>query len=431
MSSMEYHEEESSGAERWIVSYADLVTLLFAFFTVMYSISVVSISKYKQVSESMSAAIGGKDRPKTYPILAAETIAPETPRLDFFNEAAFAVSPSFGSTDSKSILHGKVILLSQQQDSINLLIGPGGRLFKDIVASKSDAKPALDLVTKRLSYNQQSLSELAESLKVVFERDEAEKASLNQQVTDAALNINRLEAGVKEIDRKFSELAIENTKLINIVERSKQQAQELEVAKAVLLNGYQERSKILNELQKILALEGVAVEVDLKNGILRLPESLLFGSARVDFSKKGRKAIEVLAKNLLRVLPCYASPESASAIQDTCVVQATSHQLESVFIEGHTDILPISNEQYKDNWDLSFRRAKNTFLEIIKAQPKIEALNNANQQPLVSFSAYAGRRAIESNKTEAGRKKNRRIDLRLIMTPVNAQVIWPDLSAGM
>jgi len=35
-------EEEHDNAERWLVSYADFITLLFAFFVVMYSISSVN-----------------------------------------------------------------------------------------------------------------------------------------------------------------------------------------------------------------------------------------------------------------------------------------------------------------------------------------------------------------------------------------------------
>ena len=42
--------------ERWMVSYADFITLLFAFFVVMYSISSVSAGKYRVLSESIQDA---------------------------------------------------------------------------------------------------------------------------------------------------------------------------------------------------------------------------------------------------------------------------------------------------------------------------------------------------------------------------------------
>ncbi|MEQ8408518.1 MAG: flagellar motor protein MotD [Gammaproteobacteria bacterium] len=48
--------EEHENHERWLVSYADFITLLFAFFVVMYSMSSVNEGKYRVLSESMEAA---------------------------------------------------------------------------------------------------------------------------------------------------------------------------------------------------------------------------------------------------------------------------------------------------------------------------------------------------------------------------------------
>lgn len=49
-------EEEHENHERWLVSYADFITLLFAFFVVMYAISSVNEGKYKVLSNSLSNA---------------------------------------------------------------------------------------------------------------------------------------------------------------------------------------------------------------------------------------------------------------------------------------------------------------------------------------------------------------------------------------
>jgi len=48
------HEEEN--LDRWLVSYADFITLLFAFFVVMYSMSSVNEGKYRVLSDTMIAA---------------------------------------------------------------------------------------------------------------------------------------------------------------------------------------------------------------------------------------------------------------------------------------------------------------------------------------------------------------------------------------
>ena len=45
--------EEHDNHERWLVSYADFITLLFAFFVVMYAISSVNEGKYRVLSDSL------------------------------------------------------------------------------------------------------------------------------------------------------------------------------------------------------------------------------------------------------------------------------------------------------------------------------------------------------------------------------------------
>jgi chemotaxis protein MotB len=52
------HESQESH-ERWLISYADFITLLFAFFVVMYAISSVNETKYKNVSGALENAFSG------------------------------------------------------------------------------------------------------------------------------------------------------------------------------------------------------------------------------------------------------------------------------------------------------------------------------------------------------------------------------------
>jgi chemotaxis protein MotB len=51
------HHEEHENHERWLVSYADFITLLFAFFVVMYSISRVDNKRMAQVQQSIKFAL--------------------------------------------------------------------------------------------------------------------------------------------------------------------------------------------------------------------------------------------------------------------------------------------------------------------------------------------------------------------------------------
>ena len=54
------YQEDTENHERWLISYADFMTLLFAFFVVMYAISVVNVGKYKVLSDALGDAFGGR-----------------------------------------------------------------------------------------------------------------------------------------------------------------------------------------------------------------------------------------------------------------------------------------------------------------------------------------------------------------------------------
>ena len=55
------HAEPEENHERWVISYADFITLLFAFFVVMYSISSVNEGKYKVLSDSLVSVFNKKE----------------------------------------------------------------------------------------------------------------------------------------------------------------------------------------------------------------------------------------------------------------------------------------------------------------------------------------------------------------------------------
>ena len=54
--------EEHENHERWLVSYADFITLLFAFFVVMYSISSINEGKYKVLSQALVGVFNDQQR---------------------------------------------------------------------------------------------------------------------------------------------------------------------------------------------------------------------------------------------------------------------------------------------------------------------------------------------------------------------------------
>lgn len=88
------HQEEHENHERWLVSYADFITLLFAFFVVMYSISSINEGKYKVLSDSLTGVFNQPDRAiKPIPI-GEERPRTTTPEVSQVDESHPSEAPS-------------------------------------------------------------------------------------------------------------------------------------------------------------------------------------------------------------------------------------------------------------------------------------------------------------------------------------------------
>ncbi len=90
------HSEEHTNHERWLVSYADFITLLFAFFVVMYSISQVNESKYRVLSNTLENAFNQPDL-SIKPIQIGETAKSNPTSLIKLN--ADALKEKVGQSD--------------------------------------------------------------------------------------------------------------------------------------------------------------------------------------------------------------------------------------------------------------------------------------------------------------------------------------------
>ncbi|MCL1860991.1 MAG: flagellar motor protein MotD [Proteobacteria bacterium] len=74
------HGEEHENTERWLVSYADFITLLFAFFVVMYSLSSVNEGKYRILSNSLIQAFRSANiNAEGQTIVAPPVVVPSSP----------------------------------------------------------------------------------------------------------------------------------------------------------------------------------------------------------------------------------------------------------------------------------------------------------------------------------------------------------------
>ncbi len=75
------HVEEHENHERWLVSYADFITLLFAFFVVMYALSSINEGKYKVLSNSLTQAFRNVTVNASGEVIIPQVASPSTPTV--------------------------------------------------------------------------------------------------------------------------------------------------------------------------------------------------------------------------------------------------------------------------------------------------------------------------------------------------------------
>lgn len=170
----------------------------------------------------------------------------------------------------------------------------------------------------------------------------------------------------------------------------------------------QDRRQMLFDIRDQLVAEGISVQVDEANGVLRLTEDTVrFQPNRADLEGRNRDNVGRIARVLDRVLPRYVP---CRAGQEACGLDVKT-ALETMFVEGHTDITGRDDR----NWQLSTERAVNTYREMIAVAPNLRALLNRNRQEAVSVSGYSSTRPIDAQNIPEAYARNRRIDLRFVM----------------
>lgn len=117
--------------------------------------------------------------------------------------------------------------------------------------------------------------------------------------------------------------------------------------------------------------------------VVSIKDTLLFDSGSPEITVKAHGILEIISKVLLD-MPNY------------------------IKIEGHTDNVPISTQQFLSNWELSVLRATNV-LQIMTGEGHISPYR-------LSATGYGEYRPVAANTDETGRARNRRVDLVILKT---------------
>jgi len=268
--------------------------------------------------------------------------------------------------EESSRLNAKVDSLGTR---VNELSAENQRYKKDMSQLKADTS-RLGSMLRVLTADYNELDRSHELLKAQFSAnfEDAEKVMAELKVSQDTLLARevRLKAMQAELDRKGKSLA-------------------------ELMAALQKKDSITNALRKavsdaLMGFEGKGLTVHMKDGkvYVSLEEKLLFASGKWDVSNEGIRALKDLAKVLEK------NPDI------------------NVLIEGHTDNVPLTSQnQVKDNWDLSVMRAT-SIVKILLANAKI------NPKRLVA-SGRGEFLPVEPNTSAANKAKNRRTEI--ILSP--------------
>ena len=165
------------------------------------------------------------------------------------------------------------------------------------------------------------------------------------------------------------------------------------------------RIAILNEVAERLKEAGIRVVISENSTVLRIPEdTLAFETAKWDVPRESEDSLHLIGE----------------AIHDAITKEGRLDYLDTIFVEGHTDSVPLQREM--GNWGLSTYRAIAVWefwRECKGPAQNLGKLRNHESRPVFSVSGYGEtRRVIEKDLTDEERRTNRRIDLRFTMKSV-------------
>ena len=258
-----------------------------------------------------------------------------------------------------------------------------------------------------LALNESEINELKSALEEKIKNT----TQLRKEVSDLDKQINQKNLEIQSKDKTLNANKKEVNQLILTTLKLKNKLTQLQT----LLSAYKARDKKEN-------VKTLNLGKDVNSALARRVEELekfksdFFG--RVKELIKGRKEIRVVGDRFVfqsEVLFSLGSEELGVEGQlEMQKLAATLTEIEKSLptdidwilqIEGHTDSLPVKKGQpYKDNWELSTKRALSVLRFLIKQGIAPSRL---------SASGYGSFQPIDKKKTKSARMKNRRIEMKI------------------
>ena len=382
---IEEEEEEEcpkcvKGAPAWMATFADMATLLMAFFVLILSFAEFNVPKFKQISGSLKNAFGIQrivpvvEQPKGTTVLSLDFSPSPAPSVTK-NLTQQTTDAEQKNLDLKSEIDEGDSAKSNSKETLDAK--DLSEEIKNNVSSKDvKVETVNDKVLVSVNTDDKTSKEISKLIKDTV--DAVEKARENTGATETDVLIG----GINQDIQKMASATIENKVLKDQVNNLEKQSSDSE-------KDIQEKTKKaeFSEDQLRVALkqeigQGLAeVQREKDRVVVTVGSAGAFSSGSAKLTKKAREIMQKIAK---------VSGKGAGQIN----------------VSGHTDDVPlIFGGQYRDNWDLAAARASSVVQELAKA-------NTIPSDKLRAIS-FGETRPIEQNDTKQGREKNRRIEIEI------------------
>ena len=153
---------------------------------------------------------------------------------------------------------------------------------------------------------------------------------------------------------------------------------------------------------------GVPVAIDPASGVITLPADTLFPKGLAELNTGGMVVLGRAKVALNGILPCYIYSERKN--RSNCPPNPNEVEIETIFIEGHTDATPLQRGIYT-NWHLGLDRAHAVY--DVLTVGSMQNFKNERSLDVVGISSYADKRPNKDDPKDDA--KNRRVELRFVL----------------
>lgn len=376
-----------SGAPAWMATFADMATLLMAFFVLILSFAEFNVPKFKQISGSLKEAFGVQkvvpvvEQPKGTTVIALEFSPNPSPSISttLRQDTTDLQKPELElQTKDDEAPDGS----EQDKQKDSDFDGNGGE-----GAEQLDATELAKQLQKSIDTGEVTVETLGENVVINFPETQTSAEQMQRMISQAldALDQARESSGASESEVLFGGIEAELEKLA-----AKMDAENPQNAEGSGGSSPEQQEKIQNAsrtteeltvaLREQIDQGLVAVEQREDSVFITVGSGGAFPSGTADLTDEARRILD-------RIALASMSPES------------------EITVTGHTDDVPISNAQFRDNWDLAAGRAASVVQAIEQT-----GLIDGDRLSAVSKGEMA---PVGDNTTAAGREENRRIEIEI------------------